>query len=72
MMKAHREFLLGVRQGQLKTLDEALVVLDSLVEQLHIATEKSRLPEYPDYDKVNTWLVDVYRRYWALQPNGQL
>jgi hypothetical protein len=72
MLKAHREFLLGVRQGQLKTLDEALAVLDDLVEQLHIAAENSRLPEYPDYDKVNTWLVGAYQNWWTHAPTGQL
>lgn len=63
MTEAHREFLLAVRTGGYSK-DEVIAQLDLRTEALVRATERSRLPERPDHDAVNAWLIQAHRAWW--------
>lgn len=60
---ADREYLHGVRTGQYELadlLDECKILL----QLLEGATERSKLPESPDLDKINDRLHRAYTRCW--------
>jgi len=63
MTDEHREYLLSVRTGGY-TKDEVAAQLDDRERALIRATERSDLPEAPDYDVINTWLVRTHRAWW--------
>lgn len=64
MPPAERDVVLGVRTGQL-TMKEALDLTVQLEEQLRADLVKSPLPEHPDYDAADAFLINVYENYWA-------
>lgn len=53
--------LLSLREG-IHTLDEALEHIESLEQRLKIAYEESPLPEHPNFELINSWLVDFNMR----------
>jgi predicted nucleotidyltransferase len=58
-----REYLLGVRRGEVSAeaaIDRSLR-LSGEIEEL-IAT--GWLPDDPEYDRINNWLVEAYHEYW--------
>jgi uncharacterized protein len=63
MSDLNREYLLEVRNGRYP-LDEVLIQLDNRTHRLAALTEVSTLPEYPDYDRINSWLNHVHRTWW--------
>jgi predicted nucleotidyltransferase len=63
MTAEHREFLLAVRTGGY-TKDEVIARLDDFEHALVRATEDSRLPERPDHDAIDAWLVRTHREWW--------
>lgn len=63
MKQTNRDYLLGVREGRY-SLAQALAQLDVFTSQLEVATERSKLPEFPDYERINDWLANTYRQYW--------
>jgi hypothetical protein len=69
MADFNQAYLLDVRQGRF-TLDQVLLQLDDLTARLAAMTEASMLPEWPDYDRINTWLSTAYRDHW--RANGDL
>jgi predicted nucleotidyltransferase len=56
-----REVLLKVRNGEF-TLDEIKEEYEWLNEQLNKAYNESKLPDQPDYNKINGWLIDTHRK----------
>lgn len=58
-----RDLVLAVRTGQFK-FEEVLGMIDALEKDLKVAAEKSQLPEEPDRDRVEVWMVNVYLSYW--------
>jgi hypothetical protein len=58
-----RTWLSELRVGK-RTKEDALdyaVELESDLRKLRLTSD---LPEHPDYDRANTWLIDTYRREW--------
>ncbi|WP_051889566.1 nucleotidyltransferase domain-containing protein [Lysinibacillus sphaericus] len=53
--------LLSLREG-IHTLDDALDHIESLEQRLKIAYEESTLPEQPNFELINNWLVDFNMR----------
>jgi predicted nucleotidyltransferase len=52
-----------VRTGQWK-LDDVIAMYDRLVSGLELAMIGSPLPDHPDREVANKWLVDIYQQYW--------
>lgn len=63
MADEHRAHLLAVRTGGFSK-DDVVAQLDEREAALVRATEGSRLPEHPDRDTINAWLVDAHRAWW--------
>jgi len=63
MIEEDRQFLIGVREGSMNR-DQAVHHIDSLERQLVAAISESPLPAFPDYEKINTLLVHIYRQWW--------
>jgi len=59
-----RERLMEVRHGEL-TLDEVLGRLDHETAKLERVAQDCRLPERPDHDRINRFLVQAHERGWA-------
>ena len=58
-----RSWLLSLRQGGVSR-ETALERAADLENQLKALRESSSLPERPDYDRANRWLIDTYERTW--------
>jgi hypothetical protein len=57
-------WLRELRQGQ-HTKDEALAAADELEAKLTKLLTSSPLPQQPDYERANAWLIESYQRAWA-------
>lgn len=55
-------FLKQVRDGEL-SLDDVLARIEGLKSELHDAEKGSELPDTPDYEAVNSWLIKTYREH---------
>jgi len=56
------EFLISLRKGR-HTLDEALGFIELLEKDLEQSYLNSFLPEQPDHDFINNWLVNLNKKY---------
>jgi uncharacterized protein len=56
-------WLRDLRQGK-HTKDEALAAAAELEAKLEKLILTSALPEQPDHDRANDWLIQAYRRVW--------
>jgi hypothetical protein len=64
MAEPDRSRVMAIRHGDVP-LDETLAQIDEIERQLHAAVESSPLPEEPDYESVDTFLLDSYRQGWG-------
>lgn len=64
--RPNREELLAIRHGSL-TLDQILKYAEELNAELEDAMKHSTIPDYPDFDKVNKWAVNVVDRAHGLK-----
>lgn len=62
-----RAFLLKVRAGGYTKGNVTAMLDEVFIPQLKAATERSSLPEKPDYQKINDWLVRTYQDFWDYQ-----
>jgi len=70
MPEPDRAWLRELRVGQ-HPLTEALDRMAALRSELERLTYGgSSLPEHPDRDRINTWLIDTYHRSWAIKANA--
>ena len=65
MREPARSFLLDVRRGKVSE-QECLTRAGELEQDLTDLATTSPLPEEPDEVRVEEWVVDAYRRRWAL------
>lgn len=63
MRKHDREYLVAMRTGAL-TRDEVLATINETEAALIDAIERSRLPESPNREVINSWLFSTYQRVW--------
>jgi uncharacterized protein len=66
MPDADRRHLLDVRTGGL-TKERIIAELDEREQGLIDAIEVSALPDRPDDDAINAWLIDAHREWWAIR-----
>jgi predicted nucleotidyltransferase len=64
MKAADAQCIREIRTGK-HTMESVLTEAERLEDQLRILTETSKLPEYPDRDAADPWLVSAYQRAWA-------
>jgi hypothetical protein len=55
--------VLDVRNGRV-SFEDVLLEADELQRRLESLLEQSPLPEHPDHDAVNAFLIDAYRSWW--------
>ena len=65
MRDPERSFLLEVRRGQVSE-QECLTRAGALEQELGDLATASPLPEEPEDEHVEEWVIDAYRRRWAL------
>jgi len=63
MQEPERSWLLGVRTGK-ATLQECLTKAGELDQELKDLLETSPLPDEPNTEKVESWMVNVYLQQW--------
>ena len=63
MLLPQREIIQNIRRGKV-SLNDVLTLSGELMHSLRELRESSPLPEEPDFDAVNCWLVHVYQRRW--------
>jgi predicted nucleotidyltransferase len=63
MLPGPRETVYSVRKGE-TGLNEVLTLAGNLERRVEDLLDTSPLPAKPDFDTVNDWLVDAYRRAW--------
>ncbi len=59
-----REWIRSVRRGE-RDLNEVLTMAGVLERRVEDLLDTSPLPELPDYDRVNDWLINTYADYWT-------
>ncbi|WP_099021249.1 nucleotidyltransferase domain-containing protein [Mycolicibacterium palauense] len=64
MMKTHRELLLRVREGAF-SLEHALDILAALTDDLREAIAYSTLPDKPNTDELDDFLIGMHNRHWT-------
>lgn len=63
MNQKDREDILDIRVGVF-SMEQALAAALRIEHNLRVAIEESSLPERPDYDMANAWLIDAYEEWW--------
>ena len=58
-----RTWLRELRTGHY-TKDQALERIENLRDELVARTDSSDLPDKPDFDRLNQWLIDTYQSWW--------
>lgn len=64
MKQVNRDALLCVRRG-VTPLSEVLVWLNGLTLGLENLVDYAPVPDAPDWDRINNWLVDMYEAHWG-------
>lgn len=64
--RPNRDELLAIRYGKY-TLDEILEYAEELNKQLEEAMMNSKIPDYPDFNKINRWVIDATDRIHHLK-----
>lgn len=61
------ELLRALRRGE-QSKEWALAQAESLEEQIdQLMQTSTRLPDHPDWGRINSWLIDVHRRHWGFE-----
>ncbi|AEO93477.1 gp218 [Bacillus phage G] len=63
--RPNRQELLDIRYGKY-TLSQIKNYAEELNKELEDAMMKSKIPDYPDFDKINRWVIDVTDRAHGL------
>jgi hypothetical protein len=64
MPEPARSRVMAIRRGE-RSFDEAIAEIEQVERALADALERTTLPERPDADAVNRFLVEAYRRAWG-------
>lgn len=55
-----------LRRGE-RTKEWALSEAEKYEEKLSVLESTSKLPDAPDWQRINSWLIDVHLRHWGLK-----
>ena len=64
MGEPERTRTMSIRTGE-RSFEEAIAEIEGVERRLAEALERASLPPEPDYERVNSFLVDAYRRAWG-------
>ena len=64
MPEPDRSTVMAVRLGE-RSFDQVLAEIEELERRLEAALERTLLPDAPDDEAVNAFLVEVYRQAWG-------
>jgi uncharacterized protein len=64
MPEPQRSQTMSIRTGE-RAFEEAIAEIEEAERRLAEALERTSLPRDPDYERVNRFLVDAYRRAWG-------
>jgi hypothetical protein len=64
MAEPERSRAMAIRTGE-RSFEEAIAEIDEAEKLLAEALERTSLPPEPDRERVNSFLVDAYRRAWG-------
>lgn len=64
MKDEHRAYLKDVRAGKYRK-EDVLAYAEALLAELRELEETVDLPNKPDLDRLNRWLVDTYTEHWV-------
>lgn len=64
MLAPDRALVLEVRTGRF-TYDQVLSLVENIQAELQAEIAKSRLPEMPNFDVVESWMIRTYLQHWA-------
>src|SRR5262245_2883454 len=64
MPEPQRSRTMSIRTGE-RAFEEAIAEIEEVEQRLAEALERTSLPREPDYERVNSFLVDAYRRAWG-------
>lgn len=64
MPESDRALLVSVRQGRLSK-ETVLDLIEQKEERLGIAVARSKLPDEPNWPRINSFLIDAYREVWG-------
>ncbi len=59
--RPNRDLLMDIRNGKY-TLEEVFEMIDDLDNKVENLYETSSLPDFPDFNKINKWLIDLNRK----------
>ena len=59
--RTNRNELLDIRNGKF-TLEQILTIINDLDKELNELYETSKIPNTPDYNKINKWLIELNRK----------
>lgn len=71
MPEPQRSFIVGVRKGEVDE-NEVLSRAGELEAELKETIEMSPLPDEPEYERVNRWLIDRYSNWWEYRQAGRV
>lgn len=63
----HAKYVRAVRRGEF-SMEEVLAQVQVLEAEIHAAVAGSPLPEHPDHDWVDGWLITAHRQHWQSSP----
>lgn len=59
-----KDLALKIRKGKdCFTKDQVIEILEDVDKQMYVAYKKSQLPEKPDFNKANEFVVRIYKKY---------
>lgn len=64
MGEPERSRTMAIRTGE-RSFEEAIAEIDEVERRLANALERTSLQPEPDRERVNSFLVDAYRRAWG-------
>lgn len=70
MPEEDRELIKEIRTGKI-SMQDTLDLAEDLEEHLKFMMDHTSLPEHPDRDAVNAWLIDAYQETWGYYPDGR-
>lgn len=71
MWELHREDLMAIRNGE-TPLDVTLAEIAHWRDAIVRADTTTTLPDEPNYDRINKWLIDTHAQQWETQQSHAL
>ncbi len=71
MSEGNRTYLMSMRRGEIPK-DEALAAIAAYRSAIIEAETQTTLPDHPDYDRINRWLIETHHQQWEQSSTGSV